>query len=1261
MEPVFTGTDRFVIERQLGAGSMGAVYLAHDKKLASKVALKVLLSVDATSIYRFKNEFRAIADLTHKNLVSLHELFSEGDQWFFTMEYVEGKDLLSHVHGRRRHAFDSAPRPLSEHPPADDEDGSAFEAPVAGLEMLFPSPLEDAVRLRAALVQVVEGLMAVHAAGKLHRDLKPENVLVTKEGRVKLLDFGIVIERKKDIHETIATIIGTPAYMSPEQCRGQDVAEATDWYALGVMIYEALTGDVPFDGAPLQVIQRKQDHDPLPPSKLVSGVPEDLEALCMKLLSRDASARPSGSEILRVLRAGNCEAPLGAPSLPPVRQPEAEFIGRAAQLMELSIALSATEEGMPVVALVHGNAGIGKTTLIERFLREVTESQSAVLLKGRCYERESVPFKAFDNVIDTLSRYLRRLPAVDVAGMVPRDVDALAELFPVLRRVDVLRRNRRQRAALKEPLAQRQRAFRALKEMFCRVADLDPLIVFVDDVQWSDVDSARLLGELITGSDRPAMLLICSYRSVDAAHSPGLQALLEQIKSAATEVTLHDINIGSLTAEDSVELARRLLGENATEEGARLAGFECGGNPQLLTQLVRHVAQRRASGEASPATAKAMITFEHVITRRLASLSTDARTLLELLSVAGRPVPEPVLALVASFNIDLQTALTELRSGKLVRGVATRDLRAVEVYHDTIAEAVRAGMDEAVLTSWHRRLAAALEASGAMDLEALTEHLLGAGDRERASLYATRAAEQAERALAFDQAARLYGIAATHTPNTPRKLELMRRFADALVSAGRGRAAAKAYFSASEAATGEAALELRGLGAVQLLLDGELHEGLAQLKEPMRELGIAIPASFTEAVKPLFDGWQDIRQRGYAFQARAEADLDPGKLRRLDLLWGVARGMLLHEQDRPLPLIVQYLREALALGEPRRIVRGLTIFHSQIDVPLSHLRQVALSGAIDVAEAVARQVEGVEARAAIAFARGLVTYHDGQITTGLAELMRAEELFRNHCRGATYEMRLSRMVFAHISLSVHRDIDLVQLRDWLREAEEHGDDISTAHLRFSIACTHLASDQAQQAIDLLDSAVAALGPRFGGTTATTEAMSRAHVELYRGNANGALASFYLLEDFFKTALFQVRMWRGLGLLLRARLALLARAGGTTQKDLRDQAERSLNEAAALGLACFSDDIHLVRSALLAVGGTREAILAELDAVLGSYADARTPPISALFALRAKGQAIGGASGRDLVLRAEALLKQRRIENPRRFARLFMPGLEEALT
>jgi tetratricopeptide (TPR) repeat protein len=312
-----------------------------------------------------------------------------------------------------------------------------------------------------------------------------------------------------------------------------------------------------------------------------------------------------------------------------------------------------------------------------------------------------------------------------------------------------------------------------------------------------------------------------------------------------------------------------------------------------------------------------------------------------------------------------------------------------------------------------------------------------------------------------------------------------------------------------------------------------------------------------------------------------------------------------------------------------------------------------------VAEAVARQIDNVEARAAIAFARGLAVYQEGQIGSALSELTRAEELYRNHCRGGSYEMRVSRMVIAHLSLAIARTVDETLLREWLRDAEEHGDRVSTARLRFCAACAMLGADQAPQAMAQIEQAVAALGDRLEGTTATAEAMARAQIELYRGNADGALACFYVLEEFFTTALSQVRLWRGLGLLTRARLALLARAGSTTLKGLREQAESAVADTDKLDLACLSDDVHLVRAAIFAAHGKREAAIAELDIVLAAYPDVRSPPLAALFALRAKGQALGGATGKDLIARADAMIHQRHIANPRRFARLFVPGLEEA--
>ncbi len=1245
-----------MIERQLGAGSMGAVYLAYDQKLESRVALKTLLSVEPAAIYRFKKEFRSLADVSHRNLITLHELFSEDDQWFFTMEYVEGVDLLTYVHGGRRRTFDSTPRPISERPGVLDTLDS-FETPVAGMEMLFPSPLEDASRLRAVLEQVVEGLMAVHAAGKLHRDLKPENVLVTADGRAVLCDFGIVIDQTTDIHETLATVIGTPAYMSPEQCRGEGVKAATDWYALGVILYEALTGDVPFDGTPMQVITRKQQVDPPPPSAAVSDVPEDLDELCMQLLQREPRARPGGQAILRALRTkqpASVPAPT-KPSIGPVRQNR--FVGREAQLRDLEGGLTTTEAGQPVVALVSGASGIGKTTLVNRFLEDVSQRQQAIVLKGRCYERESVPFKAFDNVIDTLSRYLRKLPAVDVARMMPRDIDALAGLFPVLKRVEVLKRSRRTRALPPDPQELRQRAFRALKEMFCRIADLEPLVVYVDDLQWSDVESAKLLAELVTGADRPAMLLICAYRSDDSEHSDGLKALREQI-GQSDELQTREIQVGVLNPEESFQLAKELLGGQTGEEGARKLGFESKGNPHLLTQLVGHVTDRRAEGSASPDTAQGLINFERVLEERLASLSTDGRTMLELLSVAGRPVPESMLTLVSSFNIDLPSALAELRSAKLIRGVSSHDIRAVEVYHDTIREGVTSRMAPETLTHWHRRLAAALEASGAIDLEALTSHLLGAGEQERASLYAARAGEQAEKGLAFEKAARLYGLAAEHSSNDHRRLAFQRRHADALVNAGRGSEAAEMYFEAARTATSGETAELRALGGIQLLLSGQLEEGLAAVKEPLQAHGVQIPRDFAQAAYEAGEVWRALRTRGLSFQERAEADVEGATLVRLDMLWGATRGLLLHELARPLPLLTRYVADALETGEPLRVVRALTLFHTHVDLPFSRLANVPPCGALDVAEAVARGTDSAEARACIAFARGLVVYYSGQVEQALGELFRAEELYRNHTRGGAFEMRQARMVIGQLQSAVLLDADLQLLRDWAREADGRNDVVSSIRLRMTMTIPMLRNDDAEGALATLDQASKMAGT-LEGISFSADLLSRSVLQLYRGDAERARTTSYLFDQFTESAENSIPLWRGLMLLCRARLLVLSRASRDTPRSVLDEAGKVLDLVAALELPCLQDQLTLARAAVASAAGDAQIAIKGLEQVLATHSNGRTPPLTAVLALRAKGQLVGGAEGESMEARADQLLRKRQIANPRRFARLMVPLVEEA--
>ena len=153
------------------------------------------------------------------------------------------------------------------------------------------------------MLGALDGVIAIHASGRLHRDIKPSNVMVTPEGRVVLLDFGVVGELGKGSERVEDMVLGTPAYMAPEQARASLVGPPADFYAIGVMLYEALTGQLPFDGAPEEVLFAKQQGRPRPPGEIVDGVPADLGALCLDLLAPAPQDRPEGHEILERLRA----------------------------------------------------------------------------------------------------------------------------------------------------------------------------------------------------------------------------------------------------------------------------------------------------------------------------------------------------------------------------------------------------------------------------------------------------------------------------------------------------------------------------------------------------------------------------------------------------------------------------------------------------------------------------------------------------------------------------------------------------------------------------------------------------------------------------------------------------------------------------------------------------------------------------------------------------------------------------------------------
>ncbi|HEY0133582.1 MAG TPA: protein kinase, partial [Nannocystis sp.] len=793
----------YTIVRLIGRGGMGAVYEAHDER-GEVVALKTLRGCEPAALVRFKHEFRALSDLVHPNLALLYSLAVTGDQAFLTMERIDGVDFLTYV----------------------------GQAPAGEL----------APRLHGALAQLIDGLGALHAAGKLHRDVKPSNVLVTREGRVVILDFGLVQELAGATIPGGEALAGTPAYMAPELFLGAMPTTASDWYSVGVMLYEALAGTLPFTGTALAVLRDKCERDPPPPPDR-GGEGADTEALarlCMQLLERDPAARPDRKAILRALEAaapGKGLAPgTGEPGRAArLRSPaQAPLIGRQDELDVLRKAAAGVRSGEPAVVLVRGGSGLGKTTLVDSFLQELRGQ--AVILRGRCYEREQVPHNAFDGLVDALVGHLLTLDLTVQSELLTGDVEALVRLFPGLQRLPWPASDPRDAEDPAEVAATpdsrwRHRAYTAFKALLGAIAARTPVVLYIDDLHWADADSATLLAALF-GAPAPSCLLLTSYRAGTSGPAPVVRGLLQQLRAGGVRVW--ELTLEPLTLDEAEQLARALLGPGPAAASARMVARESAGIPLFVHELVHDVLGCISAGAgAFPAR------LEDLIGARVRQLPGPARDMLEMLAVAARPLARDLVIALSGQTATGRAALQTLGTAGLVRASRSERGEQIEVCHDRTRETVLAGLDEARVRDCHRRLAATIEAHSLVpgetpiEPEILAHHLYAAGDPAGARQHMITAASRAAKALAFARAAEL-SLAATRLcppDDVAGRLALRIDAAQALMHAGQLSDAAACFLEAAGEAPPVQALRLRQRAAEVLLNCGAPRRGMALLQE----------------------------------------------------------------------------------------------------------------------------------------------------------------------------------------------------------------------------------------------------------------------------------------------------------------------------------------------------------------------------------------------------------------------------------------------
>jgi eukaryotic-like serine/threonine-protein kinase len=1242
--------ERFDRRRPLGGGAFGEVWEAYDRERRELVALKSLIRADAEAIYRFKQEFRALADIRHPNLVTLHELLNEGNEWLLVMELVQGVDFATYVRPEAASANEDTLRA---------EDGRVSEVHLARTLLASgtgPCLPADMGRLRTALTGLVEGVLALHAHGKLHRDLKPSNVIVTPEGRVVLLDFGLVAESRADaVRATaIGTVIGTPAYMAPEQLRGECTG-ASDAYAVGVMLFEAVTGALPFDGAPLEILVKKQSADGPAPASIVKDVPQDLDAMIGALLRLDPAARPALTSVLQAF-APDRDSSSSVGAAPEI------FLGREDEIAVLDRALDAVQRGEARTVFVRGLAGMGKTALVRAFLEEKARPRGALVLEGRCYEHESVPYKALDGVVDKLAAHLRGLRADVLADSLSSQLEEIAPLFPVLAGV-----TRRAAApapdadAKREARAVRARAFCALRDVLHLLSQHRPLVLFVDALQWGDIDSVPFFGEAVRAPDAPRVLIVLAYRTEEEDRSDVVRQLRRQKGDLFRRASgVETLDVAPLPIETSSRLASALVGHGEGDRNvAEAIAKESGGSPLLLQELVRHAREEHVVTSAG---STRNLGLQEMLAYRTDRLPLACRHLLEIVCVAGFPMRAAVAVRAAGVSHAGKAEIRTLCDRRLLRVRTARGEELVEPFHDRIRETVAGNLGTAEIAAWHRAIAGALEHHGE-EGERLARELLLAGfpDRARAKLVA--AAARAESALAFQRAASLYQLAlAAGKTSGEERSRLYERMANALVECGRGHEAALAY---RRAATGQSSegegLRLRRIAAEQFLRSGHLREGLTSLREVLRSFRLWFPPMPLLLLLALALGRARLRLRGTRFVARKESEIDGASLARADA--ALAAGMGLSVIDPALGVYFQmrFFLLALAMGEPSRIGRGLALeaMFSALEGRKTRRRTQRLQ------EQIAELTQTSEDRIVMAWglaSKGAATYFEGRFLRAAELLAEADRFAREQVRSEMWIRGNCQtfLLWAHAYRGNWAEV-LTSLPDYVRDAEDRGDRLTAANLRMAQSTVAwLVRDDPEGAEREIDAAMDGWPRARFCTQHWYELTARVSIDLYSGDGAAALRRCEEARPALRRAMFlgielvRVELAYAHG---RAALACLAAVTGDAR------AGRATAEREAQALEREPSDMsrslaRLLRAALAFREGRIEAALRALTESEKGFTECGLQDY-AMAARRRRGEMLRSDEGAALIEEADRSFRFRGILRPDRFTEMLAPGFGPA--
>jgi class 3 adenylate cyclase len=818
---------RYTIERMIGEGARKRVHLARDTRLERDVALMLIKAegLDEAGRVRVSREAQAMARLgDHPNIGTVHDIGDEDGQLYIIAEYMAGGDLEHHL----------------------QRSGEARQLPI-----------QEAVRVASELCSALEH---AHGKGVVHRDVKPGNIWLGSDGSVKLGDFGLAVsvDRTRLTHEGM--MVGTAAYMSPEQAMGRAPDARSDLYALGATLYEILTGRPPFIGDDAVAIISQHIHTPpVAPTWHNADIPERLEALVLELLEKDSLKRPASAALVRerLTHATSASAERERPEEPATANPldrlaSGVFVGRDEELAALRAGVDQALGGRGRVLLLVGEPGIGKTRTSEE-LTTYARLRGAQVLWGNCYEGDGAPaYWPWMQIIR--SHVTKREPKVLATEMGSGAADIADIVSEVRDRLPGL-----PTPAKLNPDQARFRLFDSVTSFLRNVSNETPLVLVLDDLHWADGPSLLLLQFLAREFGDSRILVLGTYRDVEVGrHHPLEKTLAELARSERVDRVL----LRGLAEDDVARFLELSAGRTPPARLVEAVYRETEGNPFFVHEVVRLL---QSDGRLDNPEAVASWSVEipqgvrQVIGRRLDGLSPDCNQVLTIASVIGREFELRVLARAADRSED--ETLEFLEEAEDLRVLAPLDGMpgSFRFSHALVRETLYDEVRTTRRVRMHRKIGQVLEERHAAKLEPhlaeLAYHFCEAatgGDVGKAVEYAQLAARRALESVAYEDAAvhfdrALLALEADENPDEVLRCELLLSKADAHFRSGSGPLSSRSFEEAKTLAqqTGSAlhvALSLIGLMRNPISASRADMAVVTELEQTIEALGEASPA-----------------------------------------------------------------------------------------------------------------------------------------------------------------------------------------------------------------------------------------------------------------------------------------------------------------------------------------------------------------------------------------------------------------------------------